>query len=393
MTSTGSGLAVPDWPNTYGYFMWAFPFSQMVGGIFYEHLHRLVASVVGVMTLILAVWLWQTESRSWLKKLGFSALLAVAAQGLLGGLTVLFLLPTPISMLHAILAQTFFCLTIGIAYFLSRECKGNTVTIKSDKNISLFRWALGVTVLIYIQLILGAWIRHTNSGLAILDFPLSDGRVFPIFNDDMLFSINSQRFSLGLEPVVMPQIAIHFFHRIGALLVTFGITGLLVQTIRYFRNHREIMRVGIGLTVLLILQVILAAFVIWTGKVPLITTFHVWTGALMLGTSLFLTLRCYKLLTLPSMSSVLCFGSEGLKLKKTLLKLTSHVKLTKLNIIGLARQFYLAGFAILGVVFLAVGTHTTFHQNNLNAEQLFHASVIYLPALLVILMIDRTILG
>ena len=118
VTSTGSGLAVPDWPNTYGEFIFTFPYSKWVGGIFYEHIHRLLASFVGFLTLVLSIWLWRTEPRPWMKKLGLFALGAVIAQGILGGLTVLFLLPTAISMTHGILAQTFFCITIFIAYSL-----------------------------------------------------------------------------------------------------------------------------------------------------------------------------------------------------------------------------------------------------------------------------------
>src|SRR6187549_4066935 len=115
VTSTGSGLSVPDWPNTYGWFMFSFPLDKMVGGIFYEHAHRLIASTVGFLIVVLAVWLWRAEPRRWVRTLGFIALAAVITQGLLGGLTVLFYLPDPISIAHASLAQIVFCLTITIA--------------------------------------------------------------------------------------------------------------------------------------------------------------------------------------------------------------------------------------------------------------------------------------
>ncbi len=101
MTSTGSGLAVPDWPTTYGWSMFTFPLDKMVGGIRYEHGHRLIASSVGMLTIVLTVWLWFVERRRWLRRLGVAALAAVCAQGLLGGLTVLFFLPAPISIAHA----------------------------------------------------------------------------------------------------------------------------------------------------------------------------------------------------------------------------------------------------------------------------------------------------
>src|SRR4249919_383372 len=98
VTSTQSGLSVPDWPTTYGWNMYTFPLSKWVGGIFYEHSHRLVASFVGFLTVILAAWAWLTEKRRWVRNLAVAALGAVIAQGVLGGLTVLLLLPTAISM-------------------------------------------------------------------------------------------------------------------------------------------------------------------------------------------------------------------------------------------------------------------------------------------------------
>ena len=120
VTSTGSGLAVPDWPTSYGWNMFTFPMKHMVGGIFYEHGHRLIASGVGFLTIVLALWIWKAEPRRWMRVLGFTALAAVCVQGLLGGITVLYFLPTPVSTAHAGLAQIFFCLTIAIALFTSR---------------------------------------------------------------------------------------------------------------------------------------------------------------------------------------------------------------------------------------------------------------------------------
>src|SRR6187551_3614262 len=121
VTSTGSGLSVPDWPTTYGWNMFTFPPSKWVGGIFYEHGHRLIASTVGFLTIVLAAWLWRSEPRRWMKWLGIAALAAVILQGVLGGLTVLFFLPAPISTAHAGLAEVFFCLTIAIALFTSPQ--------------------------------------------------------------------------------------------------------------------------------------------------------------------------------------------------------------------------------------------------------------------------------
>jgi cytochrome c oxidase assembly protein subunit 15 len=105
VTSTGSGLSVPDWPTTYGWFMLTFPLDKWVGGIFYEHSHRVIASVVGFLIVILAIWLWNAEPRRWVRQLGYIALGAVMTQGVLGGITVLWFLPDAISIAHAGLAQ------------------------------------------------------------------------------------------------------------------------------------------------------------------------------------------------------------------------------------------------------------------------------------------------
>ena len=119
VTSTDSGLSVPDWPTTYGWNMFTFPLSKMVGGIFYEHGHRLIASTVGFLTILLAIWLWRSEPRRWMRWMGVAALAAVVAQGILGGITVLFFLPAAVSTAHAGLAEIFFALSVSIALFTS----------------------------------------------------------------------------------------------------------------------------------------------------------------------------------------------------------------------------------------------------------------------------------
>src|SRR5262245_6475671 len=119
VTSTDSGLSVPDWPTSYGWNMFTFPPSKWVGGILYEHGHRLIASSVGFLTILLVLWLWLSERRRWVKWLGVAALGVVVAQGILGGLTVLFFLPTAISTAHAGLAEIFLCLVASIALMTS----------------------------------------------------------------------------------------------------------------------------------------------------------------------------------------------------------------------------------------------------------------------------------
>src|SRR6266446_4566863 len=121
VTSTGSGLSVPDWPTSYGWSLFTFPPSKWVGGILYEHGHRLIASTVGFLTIVLAAWLWVQDPRRWMRWLGVTALGTVIAQGVLGGLTVLFFLPAPVSTAHAGLAEIFFCITVAIAVFTSPQ--------------------------------------------------------------------------------------------------------------------------------------------------------------------------------------------------------------------------------------------------------------------------------
>ncbi len=162
VTSTKSGLSVPDWPLSYGQWM-----PPMVGGVRYEHTHRMIAALVGLLTLILAVWLGFAEKRRWVRWLGIGALAMVAAQGILGGMTVLFLLPAPISVLHACLAQTFFAVVICVAYVSSKEWFGGEHA--SSNEFLTLKKTLWLTVgLIYSQLILGATVRHTIDRTVLL---------------------------------------------------------------------------------------------------------------------------------------------------------------------------------------------------------------------------------
>ena len=156
VTSTDSGLAVPDWPLSYGMF-----FPPMVGGIAYEHGHRMIAALVGVMILALALWLCVAESRPWVRRLGYAALIAVAIQALLGGLTVRLMLPPAVSIAHACLGQTVFCLIVAVAYATSPSFEQ-----RSDGGAATLQ-PLGMVVaaLAAAQLLLGAMIRHTGYGV------------------------------------------------------------------------------------------------------------------------------------------------------------------------------------------------------------------------------------
>ena len=284
------GLSVPDWPTSYGYQMFAFPFSDMIGGIFYEHGHRMIATIVGLMTLILALTIYYTDHRLWLKKTAFFALGLVIIQGLFGGLTVLLFLPTPVSVIHALLAQTFLMVTILISYGLSKERANRMLNESTDYKVLRFPTYL-VTSLVYIQLIIGALMRHTQSGLAIPDFPLSGGYIIPTFSQEMLNTIQSMQFESGLPFVTLSQIIIHYFHRIGALAVSISIGWLTWNIIQSRISNERIYRLAGFLITLLIIQITLGAFTIWSVKEPFITSIHVVNGTVILGVSTLLILR------------------------------------------------------------------------------------------------------
>jgi heme a synthase len=272
VTSTGSGLSVPDWPTSYGWSMFTFPPSKWVGGILYEHTHRLIASTVGFLTIVLAVWLWLKDPRPWMKRLGLVALAAVIAQGVLGGLTVLFFLPAAVSTAHAGLAEIFFCLTVAIALFTSPGWNDQPAGAPASRTSR--RLAALTTALIYIQILLGATMRHTGAGLAIPDFPLIFGGLLP--------------------PRWDPKIAIHFAHRVGALTVFIAIASTAWYVRSHHRDRRDLTRPAALLLTLVVVQITLGGLTVLSGRDVAVNSAHVVVGALVLATSLVLTLRAWR---------------------------------------------------------------------------------------------------
>ena len=155
-----AGLAVPDWPLSYGTWM-----PPMVGGIFYEHGHRMIAGTVGLLTTALAIWLWWKEPRRWVKGLGVVAWVAVVVQAILGGLTVLYRLPVPILIGHACLAQAFFCLMLSLTLFTSPAWERAREAAEEPPAPILSHLAAGATAALFLQLALGAALRHKALGL------------------------------------------------------------------------------------------------------------------------------------------------------------------------------------------------------------------------------------
>jgi len=269
VTSTGSGLAVPDWPLSYGMY-----FPPMIGGIFYEHGHRMVAGTVGIMTMILGLWLWRSEPRRWVRRLGGLAVLAVLLQAGLGGLTVIFLLPTAVSVAHAALAMAFFSITCALALVTSPSWREQAPSLHFDGRPPLPKLAAYTAAAVYTQILIGATVRHTGSGLACPDFPLCNGALLPAIS------------SLG--------VALHLLHRIGAIAV--AIMVLWVYR-RITQKHATETRLVVPATVALTLvgvQFLLGALTVWNALAMEPTTAHVGGGALLLITMVTLTLRAYR---------------------------------------------------------------------------------------------------
>ena len=270
VTSTGSSLAVPDWPLSFGQV-----FPKMEGGVLYEHGHRMIAAAVGLLTTILMIWLLRAEPRRWVRRLGVAAFLAVVAQGLLGGITVLLRLPLLVSMGHACLGQGFFCITIALTLATSREWMQPAPAPRPDEGMPGLR-SLGImtTAVIFLQLILGALVRHTGSGLSIPDFPLSFGRLVP--------------------PVLEGPILIAYLHRLGAVAVTFYVAWLVARILTGHHDEAKLLRPALALSALLVLQITLGGATVLMQLAVIPATAHVVTGALVLGTSLLITLRAFR---------------------------------------------------------------------------------------------------
>jgi heme a synthase len=278
VTSNDAGLATPDWPLSNGQF-----FPKMVGNLFWEHGHRMVATTVGMLTIVLMVYILVKERRPWVKKLGIFALLAVIAQGLLGGLTVKLMLPLAVSTAHATLAQLFFCTTVSLAVFTSRSWF-EARPIAEEKGTPPLRYlCTAALVTIFLQLILGATLRHS----ATWDQHLPTSLILA--------------------------------HIVGAVAVTIalGTTGYAV--LRSYKDQPFLKRPAIIAISLLVVQLSLgiAAYLARIASPndpqPLnpmisITVAHVACGALVFVSTIVLTLRAYRVLPASSESNSVFVG-------------------------------------------------------------------------------------
>ena len=271
VTSTGSGLSVPDWPLSFGRVM-----PLMRGGVLFEHGHRMIATTVGLLTVGLAVWLLRRETRVWVRRLCVAALGLVVLQGILGGLTVLLKLPLAVSVAHAGTAELFLCLTASIAAVTARGWIEAPAPLPDRGAPSLRALATGAAAVVYGQILLGALVRHSGAGLAIPDFPLAFGRLVP--------------------PLGSRLVAYHFAHRVGAVVTAACLAWLVVRVMRDQGAVAALRRPALLLVVLFAFQVFLGALTVWSRRAVIPTTLHLLTGALILATTVVLALRTRRLL-------------------------------------------------------------------------------------------------
>ena len=356
VTSHGAGMSVPDWPKSYGYNMFTFPPSQWLGrqagGIFYEHSHRLMGTVVGFASILLVLFAWgpgrnpssrkwlgraalaslalaglaafapftyhnnqsltnnlhhtavgffslflvvgsaflarSRDERRWVRWLAVAVLAAVIFQGVLGGLRVV-LVELDLAVVHACFAQAFFCLAALAAVVTSRRwVEPHETGTGADR--TTFRLAAALVVIVYLQLVVGALMRHYGAGLAIPDLPLAYGNVLPPVSDTGLQLVNeARRWDAGLPGVSLAQIWLHFGHRIGALLVTVAAIALVARIVRWRRTELKI-AAGV-LSALLLTQVTLGVLTVLWRKPADVASLHVAVGALVLVTSFVMTVR------------------------------------------------------------------------------------------------------
>jgi cytochrome c oxidase assembly protein subunit 15 len=362
VTSHGAGLAVPDWPNSYGYNMFTFPISKWIGGIFYEHAHRLMATVVGFCSILVMLSTWgfgggacsrrrvrvaalatvvtaaaclllgafgpkdtefgrligragtqvgifslglalvfgcallfrSPDPRRWVRWFSVGLVGGVVFQGVLGGLRVV-LVNIDLAIVHACVAQAFLCLAATMCVVTSRFWIDG-YREHPDGGRGLIRLAAFCTIAIFAQLMVGAMMRHYQAGLAVPDFPLSYGEILPPLDQYDLAAANAIRAKLDapLPAVTLGKIWLHSGHRLGALLVTVLLGGLMYRVLRY---HRQLMlrRLAWILMWLLPIQITLGILTVLWRKPADIASIHVAIGALTLMTTAVMLLRAMRL--------------------------------------------------------------------------------------------------
>lgn len=394
VTSHGVGMSVPDWPTSYGYNMFALPISTwLTGGIFHEHTHRLWASEVGILTIVLNCWLFGKKSRPVLIALGIMLLLAgiagmnrpnglqsslhigihgvivliaiffwprgepvsrplrvlsiwatvvVLLQGLLGGLRVVLdshlvadvRLGTAFGILHGCLAQGYLVMLAVIALMTSRwwmergrspsaargqedelsdslACTGlaercGRGTARAPTNLR--RWFLFATILIFIQLMIAATMRHQHAGLAIPDFPLAHGKLWPDMSAEAVAGYNARRVEVTVsDPITAFQIGLQMTHRLVACLILVAVAACAWKA----RKAHSLKSLAYTWLALIFIQVCLGAWTIWSNKAADVATAHVVVGALSLVTGALGCLISFRRQTVSATSLEVLFSETN----------------------------------------------------------------------------------
>ncbi len=272
--STGSGLSVPTWPLAWGKLI-----PPLVGGVRYEYAHRVVAGIVVVLTLVMVLWATMSRSRRIVRNTAIAAFGLVLVQALLGGLTVLLGIPLPIAMAHTSTAIIFFCTAVSLAIFTSPWFEDAPHLEEAPRRIPLTRLCAITTAVIYCQIVIGSVVRFVNDAIAIKDFPIFAGPLFP--------------------GTMSEAIASDYAHLGGATAVTFFV---LWTAIRVFRSHLDqpkLVRLAELLLVLLGIQILLGVTTIWSDGAVIPASAHVAVGAGVLAASVALTIRAFRLYGRP----------------------------------------------------------------------------------------------
>ncbi|HEY2498964.1 MAG TPA: COX15/CtaA family protein [Candidatus Angelobacter sp.] len=278
VTSNNAGLAVPDWPTSFGHL---FKIPKMIGGVKFEHGHRMLAELIGLLTIIVAIWTWRVDKRRWMRGLTIGAVVGVTVQGIIGGIGVREMLPPWVSSLHATFGQTMFCMLAAIAVFTSRswlEEPVQKITRKDARPLLRHCWIL--IGFLYLQLILGAAFRHVWT-----KWGPSGSNHWPVHKI--------------IHVLLYP-------HILNALMVTGLLLYVSLRAITKHSNIPHLRRPALGLLLLLIAQLLLglSAYVVRvvqgineaqpTMSLVTVTVAHLAVGALILALSMILTIQVYR---------------------------------------------------------------------------------------------------
>ncbi len=286
VTTLDYGLAVPDWPTSFGTFNP--PGWWHMEGVNWEHGHRLLGAIIGLLVIILVAWTGWKYRRSRIFLLTFIALIGVIIQGVLGGLRVTEV-STELAIVHGCFAQAFFALLVFIAASLTRQAESSSLQVAdadgiSEQGRSRLLWAIWIFMgVAFSQVILGALMRHYKAGLAIPDFPLAMGRLIP--------------------PLESFPVIIHYSHRLMALVVVAVAVWLLLQVKNYHGNRSLLVTGALCLLGLLLVQIVLGAAIVLSLRATVSTSLHVLLGAATIGSGAFLLANACRLLASTSLAS------------------------------------------------------------------------------------------